>query len=57
MLIVLRLLGREVLRLQVHNDQGEDEQEPEHGPPFGFSGSGGLTAELAGEYVPFEGDR
>lgn len=55
MRLTLRLLGRELLTIEISTDTGSDapeaEDELEGGPPFGFSGSGGGQVELAADWM------
>ncbi|MGH3242970.1 MAG: hypothetical protein ACRDNL_21510 [Spirillospora sp.] len=45
MRLVVRILGREVLAVELDRDEGDEPVVD--GPPFGFTGSAGGVAELA----------
>ena len=49
MQLLVRLFGREVLAVDAFGGTGPvDADEPEPGPPFGFTGSAGGQAEAVG---------
>lgn len=56
MRLTVRLLGRELLAVDLDTGNSDEEDEPVLAPPFGFSGSSGGQAELASDWIrPEEG--
>ena len=47
----MQLLGISLLAIDFEQHDGQDEAEPELGPPFGFSGSATLQAERAEDWA------
>lgn len=57
MRLTVRLLGRELLDVELAAGSDPSQPEPEPGPPFGFSGGTSVHAELAGDWIPSELNR
>ncbi|WP_289009141.1 hypothetical protein [uncultured Thermomonospora sp.] len=47
MRIAIHLFGREVAAIELTTTVAQPDDEPEPGPPFGFSGAAGLHTDLA----------